>query len=130
MKLDGSDLELDALKRAFFAAHEMSYGYSNPTDPVEVVNFRLTTKGRLPRPSESPVASTAAGTPEAIEVRPVWFATNAPVDTPVYDRERLFPGLVLQGPAVIEQLDATTLLYPRDRLTVDPSLNLLIELAP
>ena len=130
VKLDGSDLELDALKRAFFAAHEMSYGYSNPTDPVEVVNFRLTTKGRLPRPSESPVASTAAGTPEAIEVRPVWFATNAPVDTPVYDRERLFPGLVLQGPAVIEQLDATTLLYPRDRLTVDPSLNLLIELAP
>ena len=129
-KLDGTDLSLDALKRNFFAAHEMSYGYSTPTDPVEVVNFRLTTKGRLPRPSESPVESSSAGTPEAIEVRPVWFATDAPVDTPVFDRDRLRPGLALEGPAVIEQLDATTLLYPGHRLTVDPSLNLLIELAP
>lgn len=131
VKLAGTDLgALDELKRLFFAVHEMSYGYSNPNDPVEVVNFRLTTKGRLPRPSEAPVATTSTGSPAAIEVRPVWFATDAPVDTPVYDRDRLRAGLVLQGPAVIEQLDATTLLYPGDRLTVDPSLNLLIELAP
>ena len=131
VKLAGTDLgALDELKRLFFAVHEMSYGYSNPHDPVEVVNFRLTTKGRLPRPGEATVASASAGMPEAIEVRPVWFATDAPVDTPVYDRGRLGPGLVLQGPAVIEQLDATTLLYPGDRVTVDPAHNLLIELAP
>ena len=39
------------------------------------------------------------------------------------------PGDVIEGPAVIEQLDATTLLFPGDRATVDPYLNLTVELA-
>ena len=36
---------------------------------------------------------------------------------------------MIQGPAVIEQLDATTLLFPGDRATVDPHLNLMVELS-
>jgi N-methylhydantoinase A len=50
------------------------------------------------------------------------------MDTPVYDRATLLPGDTIAGPAVIEQLDSTTLLFPGDRATVDPHLNLMVEL--
>ena len=59
----------------------------------------------------------------------VFFAPDAALDTPVYQRGELLPGQALAGPAVIEQLDATTLLFPGDRARVDGARNLLIELA-
>ena len=52
--------------------------------------------------------------------RPVDFAEGAgPLDCPVYDRARLGPGRRLAGPAVIEQFDSTTLVYPGQALEVD-----------
>ena len=49
---------------------------------------------------------------------------------PIYDRATLCPGDVIAGPAVIEQLDSTTLLFPGDRARIDPYLNLDVELSP
>jgi N-methylhydantoinase A len=62
--------------------------------------------------------------------RPVWFDGEASVDTPVYDRAKLLPGQTLAGPAVIEQLDATTVLGPGDQCAIDRVGNLIVELAP
>jgi N-methylhydantoinase A len=45
----------------------------------------------------------------------------------VYDRERLGPGHVIAGPAVVEQMDATTLLLPGQRAVVDGYLNMVID---
>ena len=59
--------------------------------------------------------------------RPVHFRWEGADDTPVYRRDALKPGHRLAGPAVIEQLDATTLLYPGDTLTVDAAGSLLVE---
>jgi N-methylhydantoinase A len=59
----------------------------------------------------------------------VWFDADNAEDTPVYDRAALMPGDTIAGPAVIEQLDSTTLLFPGDRATVDAYLNLIVELA-
>jgi N-methylhydantoinase A len=117
------------LRQRFLAAHEAAYGYSNPHDQVEVVNFRLTARGRLYRaPPQEPVAASATS-PEPIERRAVWFAPDRATPTPVYERTALQPGERLLGPAVIEQLDATTLLFPGDHAALDPAGNLLIELA-
>jgi N-methylhydantoinase A len=117
------------LRAAFFAAHETAYGYHNPEDAVEVVNFRLTARGGLYRspPPEEDAADARPPRPEGS--RRVFFAPDEAVDTPVYQRGALSPGQALAGPAVIEQLDATTLLFPGDRATVDPRRNLMIELA-
>jgi N-methylhydantoinase A len=60
----------------------------------------------------------------------VFFDPEEALATPVYQRANLLPGQALAGPAVIEQLDATTLLFPGDRATVDAGRNVLIELAP
>ena len=51
--------------------------------------------------------------------RHVYFDTGAPVDTPILDRAGLLPGHVIKGPAVVEQLDATTLMFPSDTASVD-----------
>lgn len=118
-----------AIRAAFFAEHERAYGFHNPADPVEIVNFRLVAVGRLAQPASRPARQGAVHPPAPTERRPVWFEADAAVDTPVYDRARLAPGNVVAGPAVIEQLDATILLFPGDRGTVDAHLNLVVELA-
>ena len=120
---------VEDLTRRFFAVHERSYGYFNPEDPVEIVNFRLTALGRLETPAE-PSLAPATGEARADGGRPVSFDGVTFIDTPVYGRERLAPGHRLAGPAVVEQLDATTLIFPGDRAAVDPAGNLIVEIAP
>lgn len=122
--------DADAIRAAFFAEHERAYGFHNPADPVEIVNFRLVAVGRLAQPAARPATPAGTPLPAPTERRPVWFEAGSPVDTPVFDRARLAPGHVVAGPAVIEQLDATILLFPGDRGTVDAHLNLIVELAP
>lgn len=60
----------------------------------------------------------------------MWFAADAPVDTAIHDRRTLPAGTVLHGPAIVEQLDATTLLFPGDTLRVDAHGAMLIEVHP
>ncbi|MBX3581821.1 MAG: hydantoinase/oxoprolinase family protein [Rhizobiaceae bacterium] len=60
------------------------------------------------------------------EVRPVWYE-GAWFDTPVYLREKLPLDAILHGPAILEQLDATTVLEPGDVARSDADGNLLIE---
>jgi len=118
----------DDLKARFFAAHEMSYGYFNPDDAVEIVNFRLTALGRLPRPEAAAIAENAVA-PSPAGYRDVYFDADRPVATALYHRAALRPGMRLAGPAVIDQLDSTTLVFPGDAARVDGAGNIVIELA-
>ncbi len=115
------------LATKFFAVHERNYGYHNPDDPVEIVNIRITAIGSLQGPSEqTPAGFSEEGVPE--EMRPVWFDGDTPMNTPIYNRAKLAVGQKLEGPAVIEQLDATTILGPRDRCQVDAAGNIIVDL--
>ncbi len=49
------------------------------------------------------------------------------VSTPIYDRTKLAPGGVIEGPAIVEQLDSTTVVWPRQTARVDGFRNLVIE---
>ena len=64
-----------------------------------------------------------------MEVRDVWFPGTGFVQTPVYDRARL-PVRGLEGPAIIEQMDSTTVVPPGAHVHPDRFGNLLIEVAP
>jgi N-methylhydantoinase A len=119
---------VEAIKRCFYAEHERAYGFHNPADPIEIVNFRLIAVGKLRQPAARPGELRTSGAPTAASHRSVWFSADVAQDTPVYDRATLMPADIIVGPAVIEQLDATTLLFPGDRAKVDPYLNLIVEI--
>jgi N-methylhydantoinase A len=132
---NGPVLDPDALPTlpdilaGFFTAHHTAYGYATETEPVEAINLRLTALGRSETYREAPPGSaTTAPTPKAH--RPVWFTPDGAVETPVYQRRDLAPGTRITGPAIIEQLDATTPIHPADIATVDDAGNLLIEVRP
>ena len=117
-----------AITARFFEVHDVAYGYHNPDDPVEVVNVRLTAFGRTRRGRVEAAAAGPAELPAPEEIRPVWFGPHAPADTPVFDRSRLRAGAEIVGPAIVEQLDATTVVHPGDRARVDGHANLNITL--
>ncbi len=114
------------LRELLDEVHEMSYGYANPDDPVEVMNFRLTARNPLGEPPV-PHSDPAAGAAQPQSRRAVWFSAETPADTPIFDRASLRSGHRIEGPAIIEQLDATTVVAPGDTARVDDALNILIE---
>ena len=119
---------LKALTVAFERAHEQIYGYVAPEEPIQVVTFRLEAVGAVRRASltEHPDASTAVTVARRGE-RDVWLPeAEGFVGCPVYDREALGPGHRIAGPAIIEQMDATTLLLPEQHAHVDRFVNLII----
>jgi N-methylhydantoinase A len=59
----------------------------------------------------------------------VYFDDAGALDTPVFERAALLPGHRIAGPAIVEQLDATTVLAPGDVARVDAAGNLVIDVA-
>ena len=119
----------DALRERFLEVHESAYGYANPHDPIEIVNVRLTARGRV---FEEPAASETGDCgplPDPFERRSVRFAREDATDCPVYDRGALRAGHTLDGPAIVEQLDSTTPIFPHDAAVVDRAGNLVIRIA-
>ncbi len=110
----------------FHAEHERAYGYQAPAEPVEWVTVRLTAVGRIAKPALHPCA--AAAPPAAKGHRPVYFAeSGGAVRCAVHDRTALGTGVVIDGPAIVEEFDATTVLHPGYRGRVDRFGNLIIE---
>jgi N-methylhydantoinase A len=118
----------DLLER-FHAEHDRTYGFAAPAEPVECVSLRLTSVGRIAKPP--PLRLERGGAAEPKEQRDVYFAeVGGYVDCPVYDRYALRAGAVLAGPAVVEELDSTTIVHPGFALRVDDTGNLILEREP
>lgn len=116
----------DDLRKAFFAEYLRAYGHYDEQAPIEIVNARLRAVAKLPQSRSS--AETAAETREPFDVKDVWFDEKAAVPTPMFDRAGLPAGATIAGPAIITQLDATTVVPPWATLTVDAALNMIMEL--
>jgi N-methylhydantoinase A len=109
--------------------YEREFGYRLDADiaTVEIVNARTAAVGLAP-PAEFTPASVPDGEPTAHESRPVYFdEVGDYAETPVYARARLASGVVLDGPAIVEQMDTTVLIPPNSRVSVDSQLNLVVE---
>jgi N-methylhydantoinase A len=59
--------------------------------------------------------------------REVYFARGGRAQTPSYARARLTPGMAFDGPALIDQEDATVLVAPGFHARVDHALNIILE---
>jgi N-methylhydantoinase A len=120
---------VDTIHERFCAAHETAYGYASTEDPVEIVNVRLTARARLYQEPGLDAAAAATELPAARDHRPIYFEAQDAVVAAVYAREDLRPGHRISGPAVIEQLDTTTPIYPGDTAEVTPHGHLIVTLA-
>ena len=121
---------LEDVETTFHELHRRLYTYNLPHQTVELVNLRVTALGSLPRPPSYPVAELDAAKPEPRAARRVRvFRSQGFVETPVYDRQQLFPGSMIEGPAVIEQRNTTTLLVPGYAALADSHGNLILTAA-
>jgi N-methylhydantoinase A len=123
-----SEVSIQQLISAFHERHEQLYTYAAPDTSVEIVNLRLRAVGQTDKLTLPGLEAVAAGTrPESAQTRPVYFVGSGFVDTPVFARDTLRAGHVMYGPAIVEQLDATTVIYPDHQATVDAYGNLLMR---
>jgi N-methylhydantoinase A len=121
-------LSLEAAVEGFHQRHERRYGFAARRDPVEIVTVRVVAVGTTPKPHLVPaeMPPARAPQPEALRERRDVYDGSAFVDTPVYDRRVLRPGDAFDGPAVIEQYDATSYVAPNWHAHVDALGNLVL----
>src|SRR5262249_52025892 len=105
---------LEALAEGFAAAHKRMYGFVAEGETAQLVTFRIAAAGGGGKASFAPHPAAGPGASAALMGRrEVWLPeAGGFVSCPVYDREKLQAGNRISGPAIVEQMDATTLVLP------------------
>ncbi|AUI51486.1 hydantoinase/oxoprolinase family protein [Arthrobacter crystallopoietes] len=119
---------LEEAIQTFHQEHEREFAFRQDNQPVEIYQLQLSAIGKTPKPSFAPEKELLAdpGNPESM--RPVYFGSDGWVETPVFDRSSLPAGATFIGPAIIDQLDSTTVVPPRTTAEIDEWLNIRIHL--
>ncbi|RQD76531.1 MAG: hydantoinase/oxoprolinase family protein [Candidatus Syntrophonatronum acetioxidans] len=129
VSLPEKELKRDSIKemvQSFHNLHRQFYGYNREDSFIELVNLRLAAVGKMrPLRLEENDANSPDPSKAFITHRPVYFEGEY-VKTPVYQRHKLETGNEILGPAVIEQLDSTLIIFPREKARVDSFFNILI----
>ena len=115
----------DQVASAFHSQYQARYGHSTPADPIEFVNIRVEAYGEVERTSVKPTLSQLSGGSQ-VGTRLVTFAGVA-YDTPTHRRDRMGEGSSCQGPAIIEEETATTVVPPGYDVLTDAIGNLIIR---
>jgi N-methylhydantoinase A len=117
---------LAELRRSFDEQHKSMFGHMAPEEPVEVVSYRVRGVGVVPAVSLPKFSPAGKELSDALrETRKVRF-DGATIACPVYQRERLDVGLILTGPAILDQFDCTTVICPGQTARIDEWKNLIV----
>jgi len=111
----------------FYKAHLRRFGYADRAEPVEVVNLRLKLEVAMEKPSVQPQSTGAADSAHALIGEAEVVFQEGALASPLYQRDQLTCGNTVSGPALIIQMDSTTVLTPGWGGVVDPFGNLLLE---
>ncbi|OCX58175.1 methylhydantoinase [Thioclava sp. SK-1] len=115
----------------FEAEHSRMYGFIAEGEKINAVTFRAEAIGLVDK-ADLPERPMAGPDPQPAKIgqRDVWFPeTENFTPSLIYSRDMMTPGMILPGPAVIEQMDTTTLVPPGWTATVDRFENLIMEIA-
>ena len=118
------------LPKLFAARYEAIFALSYIHHPVEIVNWKVEALG--PRPGSADrmrLVGTEAGASARKGTRRAYFPdAGGFVDCPVYDRYALRQGEAVEGPALVEEREATLVLGPGDRAALDELGNLIVDI--
>ena len=115
--------DLSALRAAFDARHEETFGYADDLNDAEIVNLRLVSIGIVDKPSLE-FASNAKDD-ALLATRDVWFGGWR--STTVYDRSRMPAGFTFEGPAIVEEAGGTSVVPPNWQVQVHAGGALICE---
>ncbi len=128
--LPSAEITRAMLQELFEKAYFARFKVALPEIRASLVNLNTSVTGMRPAIDLSRLIDPAGRAAELEgarrEVRPVWF-DGVWHDTPVYEREKLPLDAVLEGPAILEQMDATTVLEPGDHAWSDADGNIIVE---
>ena len=117
---------IEALAKSFHEQHEREYNFRRDDAPVSLFRLNLRATGLVPKAALA-TSEPGGAMPRPASRRSVYFDNATPHDTPVYWRSDLPAGAEIDGPAIIDQLDATTVLPPGASMTVDRFGNLVMR---
>ena len=115
-----------ATLQAFHALHERLYTFAQQDTPVEIVTLQIAAEGSLPQPRPTEIPSSGNLDKALVDSLPIHFAEGTHT-APVFDRTKLFEGAKFVGPALVVQLDSTSLIHPEQQATCDHYGNLILE---
>ncbi|HET7008825.1 MAG TPA: hydantoinase/oxoprolinase family protein [Candidatus Binatia bacterium] len=121
--------DLARIGTEFERTYESLYGRKGPDVPLEVINWRVVASG--PRPDMNlhlPRGSSQSGDARKGSRLAFFPETNGYVETAIYDRYALEPGMQFHGPAIVEERESTLIVGARGRARVDDKLNVIVEL--
>jgi N-methylhydantoinase A len=122
----GEVAALALLRKKFDVEHQRQFGHMAPEEPVEVVSYRVRGVGPVPAVSMPQFAPQGGALVDALrEMRPARFDGKM-ISCPVYQREKLDVGAILHGPAILDQLDCTTVICAGQAARVDAWKNLIV----
>ncbi|MGP6175095.1 hydantoinase/oxoprolinase family protein [Corynebacterium sp. A21] len=98
-------------RTAFDTAHEQRYGFHDPAATMEIVVARLVATLPQPEVTQPYWQATGSGTPDPKTHREVYIDGRWR-RTPIYDRQEIPAGMIIEGPAIIDQFDSTTYVRP------------------
>lgn len=123
---DGHGAGLEALRAAFDAEHQRLFSFVLDAEH-EVVTVRATANGPRPQVAAQHLENGSPDPSEAlVDHHDIWVEGSS-VRAAVYDRARLKAGNVVTGPAIVTEMDSTTLVLPDHAATVHPSGSMLIR---
>jgi N-methylhydantoinase A len=120
--------DISSIQKCFEEEYQRAYGYLRPDVPICIMNLRMTVLGVRPKfELERLNQSTRPSVERALKgTRSVYFDGHW-MDTSVYDRWSIATGSVIQGPAILEQLDSTTIIEPGTIANIDRFGNVVIK---
>jgi N-methylhydantoinase A len=126
----GAD-DLAELVARFHAAHTQEYGYAIPTRGIEFVSARVQALGRVPKAPHARIAGGTSLVAARTGTRRVFVdPARGWAEAAIYTREALPVGVVFAGPAIVNEMSATTLLLPGQSALVDPFGNIIVQVQP
>jgi N-methylhydantoinase A len=124
----GVPVDLAEAAARFHAEHEREYNYRRDGQAVEIYRLSVRAVGMTPKP-DLKRHEPGDAPPRPHSTRSVRFdEIDDPIETPVYVRSELPAGAKLDGPAVVEQLDSTTVVPPGWKAEVDAWLNIRMHM--